>query len=55
MKRRLPRPELCARMFMYASLITHPRTYRFDMAVFDELDLQCRSAAFACTGNRHLG
>jgi hypothetical protein len=32
---------------MYASSITHPRTYRFDMAVFDEFDLQCSSAALA--------
>jgi hypothetical protein len=49
-----PRPELFACSSMYASWITHPRTYRFVMAVFDEFELQCSGAAFACAGNRLL-
>lgn len=53
MKRQHQHPESCARVFTYASLSTYPRTYRFDMAGFDGFCLQCRSAAFAGTRNRH--
>lgn len=46
-------PESYACVFTYASLSTYFRAYRFYMAGFDGFGLQCRSAAFAGTGNRH--
>jgi hypothetical protein len=37
--------DSCARLSMYARLITHSCTYRFNMAVFEKFDMQCSSTA----------